>query len=141
MRPLALLLLAAIPLPGCGSASSEADTPATPATSLTITARGAPGAKPVVRTLTCDPVGGTLRNPATACTRLAALAQPFAETPADTACNEIYGGPENATVTGTFAGSPVSTTFARRNGCEIERWHRHQFLFPPALGGAGSGPS
>ena len=121
MRPLALLLLAAIPLPGCGSGSSEADTPATPATSLTITARGAPGAKPVVRTLTCDPAGGTLRNPATACTRLAALAQPFAETPADTACNEIYGGPENATVTGTFAGSPVSTTFARRNGCEIER--------------------
>jgi len=143
MRPLVLFLLAAIVLPACGSSSSEPEpgTPAAPSTKLTITARWAPGAKPIVRTLTCDPAGGTLRNPATACTRLEALAHPFAETPADTACTEIYGGPENAIVKGTFDGAAVSTTFARRNGCEIERWHRHQFLFPPSLAGGGSGPS
>ena len=140
MRPLALLLLAAIALPGCGSASPDSDAPAAPSTRLTITARWAPGAKPIVRTLTCDPAGGTIRNPATACTRLEALAHPFAETPADTACTEIYGGPENALVRGTFDGTAVSTSFARRNGCEIERWHRHQFLFPPSLGSGGGGP-
>jgi len=138
MRPLALLLLAAIPLPGCGSASSDSETPATPSTSLTITARGEPGAEPIVRTLTCDPAGGTLDDPATACTRLAALAQPFAETPADTACTEIYGGPETATVTGTFEGAALSTRFARTNGCEIERWTMHRFLFPATFGGIGS---
>jgi len=138
MRPLALLFVAALIVAGCGSESSEASGPRT---SLTITARWAPGAKPIVRTLRCDPVGGTLKNRATACRRLNALARAFAETPANTACTEIYGGPENAVVKGTFAGRTISTTFARRNGCEIERWHRHQFLFPPSLGGAGSGPS
>ena len=138
MRPLALLFVVALLAAGCGSESSEAGGPST---SLTITARWAPGAKPIVRTLRCDPVGGTLKNRGAACRRLAALAHPFAETPADTACTEIYGGPENAIVKGTFDGAAVSTSFARRNGCEIDRWHRHQFLFPPSLGGDGSGPS
>jgi hypothetical protein len=139
MRALVLIVLAAIPLPGCGSASSEPE--ATPSTSLTITARWAPGAKPIVRTLRCDPAGGTLRSPASACARLETLAHPFAETPPDTLCTDIYGGPENAKVAGTFEGAPVSTTFAQRNGCEIARWQRHRFLFPPSLGGSGSGPS
>ena len=37
-------------------------------------------------------------------------------------CTEIYGGPQTATVTGTFAGAKVSTALARTNGCEIGRW-------------------
>jgi subtilisin inhibitor-like len=135
MRPLALLFVVAVLAAGCGSESSEAGGPST---SLTITARWAPGAKPIVRTLRCDPVGGTLKNRGAACRRLAALAHPFAETPADTACTEIYGGPETATVTGTFEGAALSTTFARTDGCEIERWAMHRFLFPATFGGIGS---
>jgi len=137
MRAPVLLSVAALLAAGCGSESSEARGPST---SLTITSRSAPGARPVVRTLRCDPVGGTLGNRAAACRRLHALTDPFAETPPDTACTEIYGGPASAVVRGTFAGRTISTTFARRDGCEIERWQRHRFLFPPSLGG-GSGPS
>ena len=134
MRSLALVVVAALPLQACGSSSSE---PAGPPTSLTITARSGPGAKPIVRTLTCDPPGGTVANSQRACERLAALEDAFAETPPDTACTELYGGPESATVTGTFDGSAISTTFARRDGCEVARWARHAFLFPPGLGSSG----
>ena len=134
MRSLALVVVAALPLQACGSSSSE---PAEPSTSLTVTARSGVGAKPIVRTLICDPPGGTLVDPARACERLASLHDPFAETPPDTACTELYGGPESATVTGTFDGSAISTTFARRDGCEVARWARHAFLFPPGLGSSG----
>ena len=38
--------------------------------------------------------------------------------PQDTACTEIYGGDQVATVTGPG----VQAFFNRANGCEIERW-------------------
>lgn len=82
-------------------------------------------------TLRCDPVGGTLPQPAAACRRLARLKTPFAPVPMDTACTQIYGGPQIATVTGRFRGHSVRAYFNRRNGCEIERWNRVAFLFPP----------
>jgi hypothetical protein len=134
MRSLVLVAVAAFPLQGCGSTTAE---PARPSTSLTITARWATGAKPLVRTLTCDPAGGTVASPERACEQLAALDEPFAATPPGTACTELYGGPQTARVAGTLDGVAVSTTFARRDGCEVERWSRHAFLFPPGLGGAG----
>ncbi|UZX01814.1 serine protease inhibitor [Arthrobacter sp. CDRTa11] len=40
----------------------------------------------------------------------------------DQACTEQYGGPQQATVTGIVDGTPVESTFARRNGCEISAW-------------------
>ena len=43
-------------------------------------------------------------------------------------CTEIYGGPQTATVTGTFRGEPVSAEFSRTNGCEIARWDGHVAL-------------
>jgi hypothetical protein len=127
MRSLVLAAVAAFPLQGCGSTAAE---PARPSTSLTITARWAAGAKPIVRTLTCEPAGGTVASPERACEQLAALETPFAPTPKDVACTELYGGPQTATVEGTLDGRPVSTTFTRINGCEIERWSRHGFLLP-----------
>lgn len=83
-------------------------------------------------TLTCAPLGGTLPHAAAACRRLAGLKAPFAPTPKAVACSQIYGGPQIATVTGTFRGGSVRATFSRRNGCEIERWNRVAFLFPAA---------
>jgi hypothetical protein len=86
-------------------------------------------------TLRCSPVGGTLPRRVDACARLARLQSPFAPTPKNIACTEIYGGPQVAIVRGTYRGRRIWVRFARRDGCEIERWNRHKFLLP---GGVGS---
>jgi Subtilisin inhibitor-like len=80
-------------------------------------------------TLRCGPVGGTLPNRARTCTRLGALSRPFAPLPADSACTEIYGGPAEALVVGTHRGRRIWARFNRTDGCRIERWRRHEFLF------------
>lgn len=59
-----------------------------------------------------------------ACTALknnAALLSPPTKGTAQ-ACTEQYGGPQQARVTGIVDETPVDTTFARRNGCEISAW-------------------
>jgi Tol biopolymer transport system component len=80
--------------------------------------------------LRCGPAGGTLPNAARACTRLANLRDPFAPVPRTAACTQIYGGPQRATVVGTYDGRRVGTTFRRTDGCQIARWNRVAFLFP-----------
>jgi Subtilisin inhibitor-like len=84
-------------------------------------------------TLRCDPLGGTLPHRAGACRKLDALRDPFAETPRDTVCADVFSGPERAVVRGRFEGRPVSTTFSRRDSCETARWSRVRFLFPIRL--------
>lgn len=81
-------------------------------------------------TLQCAQVGGNLPHRAAACTKLAALKAPFAPTPKDRACTQIYGGPQEALVTGRFRGHLIRAHFSRENGCEIARWNRVRFLFP-----------
>jgi hypothetical protein len=130
MGRLAGLLVATLVIGGCGSADPTGGDADRPATSLTIVFREAPGAATRTVTLECDPAGGTHPDPAAACAALAALEHPFAPTPKDRACTELYGGPQTATVEGRLDGGPVSTSFARTNGCEIERWSRHGFLLP-----------
>jgi hypothetical protein len=85
--------------------------------------------------LRCDPVGGTLPRAAAACRRLRALERPFAPVPKDVNCTQIYGGPQVARVTGTFARRRVWARFKRTDGCEIARWNRVRFLFPGAATG------
>jgi hypothetical protein len=66
----------------------------------------------------------------TACGKLAQLpGNPFAPTPPGTACTQIYGGPQEALVTGTFRGHHIWARFSRRDGCAIARWDRIAFLF------------
>ncbi len=140
MRPLPAfgLLVVVLALAACGSsAGSGPTTSAAPtdgpssgagsggdggATSLTITAKASADAPADSWTLTCDPAGGTHPDADAACAALAAATDPFAPTPRDQACTEIYGGPQTATVTGTFRGQPVNASFSRINGCEINRW-------------------
>jgi Subtilisin inhibitor-like len=81
------------------------------------------------RTLRCDPAGGTLRRPGEACRRLGQLERPFAPVPRGIACTQIWGGPQEALVTGTYRGRRVWARFNRSGGCEIARWNRHAFLF------------
>lgn len=55
---------------------------------------------------------------------------PFAPTRRGVMCAQVYGGPQQATVVGTFRGKRISTAFAARNGCQISRAKRVAFLLP-----------
>jgi hypothetical protein len=81
--------------------------------------------------LTCDPPGGDHPDPVGACRALetngAAALPPV---PKWMRCTMIFGGPERATVTGTWRGQRVSASFDRTNGCEISRWSRLVPLLP-----------
>ncbi|WP_345440749.1 SSI family serine proteinase inhibitor [Actinoallomurus vinaceus] len=141
-------IAAALMLGGCGSGKDTATVkPSGPSTSapgssapgqagktrLTITVRDSQTSQPKTRTLTCDPVGGDLPKAKEACAALATAAatgkDPFAPTPKNVMCTQIYGGPETATVTGTWNGKKVDATFSRKNGCEIKRWGTLALLF------------
>ena len=89
---------------------------------------GHPGARSY--TLRCAPARGTLPRPAAACAQLLRTPRPFAATPKDAVCTQIYGGPKQALVTGRFRGRPIRARFSRTNGCEIARWNRVRLLFP-----------
>jgi Subtilisin inhibitor-like len=109
-------------------------------TSLHITVwpagQGQPGKH--VYTLRCEPIGGTLPKRAAACTKLLRVERPFAPTPSGVACTQIYGGPQEALVTGRLRGKLVRARFSRKDGCEIARWYRVRFLFPGPVGAANS---
>lgn len=134
-------------VPGGGGAdqTSDGDTPVTsqpaPSTTEPPTKSPAPGGSAAeadltvavddgagnvtTSTLTCSgtEVGGTLATASDACAQLAETgSQALAPPPADQMCTEIYGGPQTATIIGTFAGAAVDASLARTNGCEIGRW-------------------
>ena len=131
MRGAVLLALTALVLAAC--ASGQAGTSTTTSLRISFWEGGAGGEPDVVWTLRCNPAGGSLARPARACTRLAAGgAKLFAPFPPDTACTEIYGGPQRARIVGTVAGKRIWTTLTRTNGCEISRWARvSPWLLPP----------
>jgi hypothetical protein len=104
----------------------------TPSADLRIEVRASRTAPVQVRTLRCNPPGGTLARRAEACARLGRLRDPFAPVPKDVVCTQVYGGPEVARVRGTFRGRRVDASFNRRNGCEIRRWDRVHFVFAPS---------
>jgi len=54
--------------------------------------------------------------------------------PRNIVCTEIYGGPQRARVVGTVNGRRIFATFARSNGCEIDRWQRISPWLVPAGG-------
>lgn len=116
---------------GCGSESSD-DPPAAggtapepPATALTITfwPEGRSG-DAFEAELTCDPDGGTHPAPAEACKALRFNADALAPLPPDSICTQIYGGAQEAEISGTLDGEQIDATFSRQNGCEIDRWDR-----------------
>ena len=125
------------------STSPSATTPATPATSapaasgetdLTVVVDDGSGNKQTWR-LTCDPPGGDHPDPAAACTALATNGESaLPPVPKDRMCTQIYGGPEKATVKGTWNGKPVNATFSKTNGCEVGRWQALAGLLPAAGG-------
>ena len=99
-------------------------------TDLTIVINDGSGSTKTWR-LTCNPAGGTHPDPPAACEALetngAAALPPV---PKDKACTQIYGGPETATISGTWQGQRVMSTFARNDGCQISRWKLMAGLLP-----------
>ena len=133
--PRALLIAVLALLAGCGGSDGAGGGDGDePETSLTITVRpeGTEGAVVMEWTLRCGPDGGTLPRPEEACAKLDGLGrEAFDPVPENVACTEIYGGPQVASVEGIFRGEPLQARFDRTNGCQIERWNRVSFLFPP----------
>jgi hypothetical protein len=120
--------------PGDASTATPPE-PATPAepgsTDLTIVVRDGSGKTSTWR-LTCDPTGGTHPDPKTACRVLRANgAAALPAVPQDKVCAQIYGGPEAATITGTWQGNKIISQFARNDGCQISRWKLMEGLLPP----------
>ncbi len=107
-----------------------------PATKLTVTYRADDKSAPVVMQLSCEPTGGDHPRAADACTSLATAEQsdsdPFAKPAKDEMCTFIYGGPQTATVVGTWNGAGVDAKFSRANGCEISRWDAIEPVLAPA---------
>ena len=126
VRRALLGLVALAALSACGSGDGDSDKPSTtPETSLTITVLVDEGATPKVMKLACNPDGGDHPQPAQACAALdEAGAKIFKPVPKDQVCSMLYGGPQTATVTGTYKGKAVDATFKRTNGCETDRWEK-----------------
>ena len=114
------------------TSAAPSDGGTTGATALTVTGTDSTGATTTWR-LTCDPPGGDHPDPAAACAALderGATALP----PVDKGrvCTQVYGGPEVATVSGTWRGQTVLATFSRTDGCQTARWDALAALLPPA---------
>ena len=122
-------------MPETPSSATPGEASASPAelagTDLTIVIRDGAGKTSTWR-LTCDPPGGSHPDPTTACRALetngAAALPPV---PKDKVCTQIYGGPETATITGTWQGKKIVSRFARNDGCQISRWKLMEGLLPP----------
>src|SRR5688572_23132127 len=134
----AVLICVLAAVVGCGAGvSSPAATPGPTSLTVTYWPQGPTKAAAGTWTLRCAPASGTLPRPGRACVKLNALPKPFAPTPKDMACIELYGGPQTAVVRGTFRGERISVTLRRSDGCEIARFDKHAFLVPGYRAGTG----
>lgn len=127
MLRVASALVLVVAVSGCAGNTASTPDPSAPApaggTSLTVSVADDEGATPQVSVLECDPPGGDHLEPARACEVLAAASgDPFAPVPADAVCGQVYGGPQQAQVTGTWRGAPVDASFTLKDSCEISRW-------------------
>lgn len=129
---IAVLAFVALVATGCmaRTSSDSGEGKGVPTTALEISVTPGGEAPTKIWTLRCPSGGGTLPDAANACEKLAQIDDPFAPLPKDTACTQVYGGPQEADVTGTYRGRPVNAHFDRGNGCEIARWDKVAFLFP-----------
>jgi len=127
--------LVAVLLAVTAATTASAATTATTALRVTYWDHVAKPSESITWTLRCNPARGSLPRPARACARLAAGgARLFARLPRNIVCTEIYGGPQRARVVGTVNGRRIFATFARSNGCEIDRWQRISPWLVPAGG-------
>lgn len=135
-RALALAAACAVVVAGCGADDDVRPDGGSPAASVTdaeftLDVDGPGGEKPRTSSLVC---GGSSGTGSPACALLDGQnpeipPDPAAPTPPETACTEIFGGPDLLTIEGTLRGEPIEAELTRANGCEIERYDR----FAPIL--------
>lgn len=129
MPRIALLLVLAVVLAGCGGGNTTLES----TTNLTITYwPDGKGKGPQQHfNLSCDPTVGNVADPIAACADLKGPArEAFDPTPLSAMCTELYGGPAEATIVGTVDGDVVNARLSRSNGCEIGRWQDLSALLP-----------
>ena len=127
---------AAAPDSGAAGSSSSSPTagssgPATTATakiSLDVDFSGSPTTPAAHYTLRCDPAGGTVTDPATACARLMRGTSLFGPLPAHVECPMIMANAGRATVTGSYLGRPVHESVVD-GGCDLSRWAKLKQVF------------
>jgi hypothetical protein len=123
-------------LPSGGPSASPSTAPSTPTGGSSggdqLTIIFSDGSNPPVTWhLTCDPPGGNHPDPATACQVLERNGdRALPPVPKNKLCTQVYGGPEKATITGTWKGKPVNSQLSRNNGCETARWSQLVGLVP-----------
>ena len=130
MRILVLALL----LTGCGGA---AETASQGGGELVVEFRADAAVAATTLRLRCDPPSGEHPDPPRACADLARGPAPFAPLPPDQVCTEIYGGPQTATVRGSYRGEPVMVDLARTDGCRTAQWDLLGALLPPVAASPG----
>lgn len=129
---LPLLLLVALAGAGCGSSGGETTREARTAVAITVWPKGQGRGTARTAQLVCDPIVGSVPDPAAACAALVSSAGRAAlePVPADAMCTELYGGPAEARIVGSIDGAPVDARLSRVNGCELGRWAALQALLP-----------
>ncbi len=87
---------------------------------------------PYSLTLSCDPDGGTVADPATACAQLFADPGLLEPQPVGhvTACPMILASSGRAIVDGTYLGRRVDETIVD-GGCDLQRWAELTQIFRP----------
>ncbi|MEU7046267.1 SSI family serine proteinase inhibitor [Streptomyces varsoviensis] len=137
-----LLPAALLALP---TAASAADIPARPLPvpapahddHLTVTVTGS-GAADGTYELYCHPAGGTHPHAKAACDQLDRATvwgtDTFAPVPTNRMCTQMYSGPEQAHLSGSWAGRPVNADFKRTNGCETARWNKFSSVLGTSRG-------
>lgn len=108
--------------------STATSTPAS-ASQLNITVDDGTG-KTTHWTLTCDPPGGTHPDPEAACAAIDGHRSALKPVPAGRACAQVYGGPERATVIGSWRGERITATLSRTDACQTARWNALVPLVP-----------
>ena len=146
LRPLGIFLVAAaVGAAGCGDSedASSGDAFADGDSSLTVTLDpDGPDGPDEERTEDVSCEDGADDE---VCQAVAGLdAEALAPVSSDTACTEIFGGPDTASLKGIIEGEDVDADLTRSNGCEIERFDAAlpllQALYPGYEPGASLQP-
>jgi len=136
-----VLAALALLLTGCGGGAADTAAPGQQGggrTELVVEVRADGRVAATRLTLACDPPSGEHPDPPAACADLAQEREPFGALPQGQACTEIYGGPQTATVRGTYRGADVQLELSRTDGCRIAQWDRLGALLPPVAEAPGA---